>query len=88
MRKFQLTQTILELLHQLDLMGDLVYQIETFRNDRIILILVLPNLHENSDHILNPVTNAALIQNGTETVVYSPIGFWRVPCVILFVLCS
>ena len=47
MRNFQLTQTILELLRQLDLMGDLVYQIETFRSDRIILILVLPNLHEN-----------------------------------------
>jgi len=62
-------------------MGDLVillYKIETFRNDRIILILVLLNLHENFDHILNPVANAALIQNGMEMVVYSPIGFWRV----------
>ena len=69
MGNFQLTQTILnvELLRQLDLMGDLVillYRIETFRNDRIALILVLPNLHENSDHILNPVTNAVLTQNG------------------------
>ena len=56
----------------------LLHQVQPFRDNRVVLILVLADLHENLDHVLNTVAYGALVQHGTETLKDGLVGFGRV----------
>lgn len=77
------TESLLDLkcLFQLNLMGNLLVlldKVETFGNDGVVLILVLANLHQDFNHVLNTLANAALIEDGSEALVDSRVGFGRI----------
>lgn len=56
----------------------LLDQIQPLRNDRIILILVLSYLHQDFDHILDPVADASFVENSPEAFENETVGFGRV----------
>ena len=85
MSKGALTQAFLNLQFflQLDLMRNLLFlldQVQAFRNNRVVLVLVFSDLHEDFNHILNPLTDPALVQDGAEAFKYCGIGLWRIFC--------
>lgn len=55
-----------------------LHEIQTFRENGIVFVLVLPYLHQNFDHILDSLADRAFVENSTETFEHSGIGFWRV----------
>lgn len=68
----------MKLFLQLDLMRDLLillYQIQAFRKNRIILVLILSDLHEHLDHVLYTVADTAFVEHGAESLEDSRIGF-------------
>ena len=62
-------------------MSDLVIlldQIQALRDDWVILVFILSNLHQNFNHILNPLTDISFVQHGPESFIYEAIGLGRV----------
>lgn len=53
-------------------------QVKTFRKDWVVLVLILPSLHEDFDHILDPVADRSFVKYSTESLKDSRIGLWRV----------
>ena len=53
----------------------LLYEIQSFRDDRIVLVLVLAYLHEDFNHVLHTVTNVALVEHCSEALVHGSVRF-------------
>lgn len=56
----------------------LLNQIQPFRDDRVILELVPPDLEQDLDHILNPLVDRPLVKYGSETLKDSVVGLGRI----------
>jgi hypothetical protein len=71
----------LDLVVKRNAVGDkvlLLNEVEPFRNDGVVLVLVLANLEENLDHVLNALVDVALVEDGAETVEDTVVGTRRV----------
>jgi hypothetical protein len=71
----------LQLLLKLDLMCNLLFffnQVKTLGEDWVVFVFVLPSLHQDFNHILDPVANRAFVQDSTESFKDGRIGFWGV----------
>jgi hypothetical protein len=56
----------------------LLYQIQTFGDNGIILEFVFPDLHKDFNHVLHSVTNRTLVQDGPEAFEDRCISLWGV----------
>lgn len=43
-------------------------EIETFGNDRVVLVFVLADLEQDFDHVLDPLVDPTLVQDGAESI--------------------
>ena len=53
----------------------LLNEIQTLWQDRVVLVLVLPGLEQHLDHVLNPLLDVALVQDGSESFEDEVVGF-------------
>jgi hypothetical protein len=53
----------------------LLHQVESFRYRRIVLVPILPDLEENFDHVLTPLTDSTLMQDCSESLEHRVVGF-------------
>jgi hypothetical protein len=56
----------------------LLNQVQPFRDDRVVLELVPPDLEQDLDHILNPLVDRPLVKYGSESLKDSVIGLGRI----------
>ena len=55
----------------------LLHQIQPLGNDGVILVLVLPNLEQDLDHVLHALVDPALVQDRAEPFVHAVVGLRR-----------
>ena len=55
-----------------------LYQVQSFRNNWVVLELVLPHLHEDLNHVLYTITDGTLIEYCAEAFKDSRVGLRRV----------
>lgn len=71
----------LHLFLQLDLVRNLfffLHEVEALWNDRVILVLVFADLHQDFDHVLHTMADIAFVQDSPEPFVDGCIGLGRV----------
>ena len=56
----------------------LLHEVQTLRDDRVVLVLILAHLHEHLDHVLDPVGDCPFVENSTEALVYGGVRLGRV----------
>lgn len=53
-------------------------QVQTLWNRRVVLVLVLPDLEQNLDHVLTPLADRSLVKNGSESLENRVVRFGTV----------
>lgn len=56
----------------------LLNQIQSLWNRRVVLVLVLPDLEQDLNHILTPLADRSLVKDGPETLKDGVVCFWTV----------
>lgn len=56
----------------------LLDQVQSFGDDRVILELVPPDLEQDLDHVLDPLVDSSLVEDGPETLKHSVVRLGRV----------
>jgi hypothetical protein len=56
----------------------LLDEVQSLRQDRVILVLVFPRLEQHFDHVLDPLLDVAFMENGSEALEDEVVGLGRV----------